>query len=795
MSGLHEYFTVPDDSSLLVTGVYDPRLVLLSVLTAIVAATMALQVTGHAASSNPRTRAVALASGSAALGGGVWAMHFIGMLAFSLCVPVHYDPLVTGLSILPSLAASAIALSIIGRPSISPVRLFIGGVAVGVGIGAMHYSGMEAMRTAVLLRYDPYMFVLSILVAVALAILALWIRFGLRSQATRLGRAGVVLAGGTVMGLAISGMHYVGMTAVRFVGVPSYPPAFFSPDGSSLAPAISLIVLALMFMVFAANVALRYRDLARELQANVARRRATEQALRDSEAQFRTLIDNIPGVAYRSSIADGLRTVFVSEAAESITGYPAEEFTRDENRRRFVDLILPEDMADVDERIKAAIASGTAATHEFRIRHRDGSIRWVWGYGRPVREGDGVARWFDGVIFDITDRRRIEGALREAKERAEQAVASRMAFVAKMSHEIRTPINSILGFTDVLLGSSLSPDQGRHLHTIRTAARSLLLLLNDVLDTAKLERGSMELEFADFNLLELAEELMATISATAEAKGIKTGLTYAAVLRESFHGDALRIRQILTNILGNAVKFTEHGMVRLTINPDGEMVHFAVRDTGIGIPPDRLEHIFDSFAQADASMSRRFGGTGLGTTISRQLVELMGGQIWAESEVGRGSTFHVRLSLAPARERPQSTSEPPKEPTLPPLRILVVDDAPMNTELMTILLQRNGHEVSSASGGAEALAAVTAQRFDIVLMDLMMPEIDGLETARRIRAAEAAAGLQRTPIVALSASVLDSDREAAQLAGMDGFATKPVELPALRRAIAAALGLGATKAA
>ena len=236
-----------------------------------------------------------------------------------------------------------------------------------------------------------------------------------------------------------------------------------------------------------------------------------------------------------------------------------------------------------------------------------------------------------------------------------------MAFVTKMSHEIRTPINSILGFTDVLLGSTLAPEQGRHLHTIRTAARSLLLLLNDVLDTAKLERGSMELELADFSLLELAEELIATISATAAAKGISTSLTYAAVLRESFHGDALRLRQVLTNILGNAIKFTEHGSVRLSINPDGDMVHFAVRDTGIGIPPDRLENIFDLFTQADASMSRRFGGSGLGTTISRQLVELMGGQIWAESEVGRGSTFHVRLPLAPARERPQSTSEAPAE--------------------------------------------------------------------------------------------------------------------------------------
>jgi signal transduction histidine kinase/ActR/RegA family two-component response regulator len=445
--------------------------------------------------------------------------------------------------------------------------------------------------------------------------------------------------------------------------------------------------------------------------------------------------------------------------------------------------------------MQLAVSDGAGAAHEFRIHHRDGSIRWVWAYGRSVRDHGGELRWIDGVIFDITDRRQIEEALREAKDRAEQAAASRSAFIAKMSHEIRTPITSIMGFTDVLLGSPLSSEQRRHLQTVVTAARSLLLLLNDVLDTAKLERGSMELEMADFNLRELAGELIATISATAAVKGIKTELAYSTMLRESFHGDVLRVRQILTNILGNAIKFTEHGTVRLSIYPDGEEVHFSVRDTGIGIPPDRLERIFDPFAQADASMSRRFGGSGLGTTISRQLVELMGGRIWAESAAGRGSTFHVRLPLEPSRARGERTTEAPKEPPLPKLRILVVDDAPVNAELMTILLERNGHSVHAVTGGAEAVETVAAERFDLVLMDLMMPEVDGLEAARRIRSEESAGNRPRTPIIALSASVLETDRVAALAAGMDGFAAKPVELPALRRAIAGALGLVSAPAA
>ena len=194
----------------------------------------------------------------------------------------------------------------------------------------------------------------------------------------RLGRFGVVLAGGAVMGLAISGMHYVGMTAARFVGAPLYSAGFSPADGTGLAPIISAIVVAVTFVVFAANMALRYRDLAVALQANIARRKMSERALRDSEAQFRTLIDNIPGVTYRSSIADGLRTVFVSEGAKSVTGYPADEFVRLTNRRRIFDLILPEDMPGVEERVNAAIANGTAAAHEFRLRHRDGGTRWVW---------------------------------------------------------------------------------------------------------------------------------------------------------------------------------------------------------------------------------------------------------------------------------------------------------------------------------------------------------------------------------------------------------------------------------
>ncbi len=795
MEKIASLFAFPDDPSLIEIGTYNLWMVALSVAIAIFAAMMALQIAGQAASfSNRGSRVAALASGSVALGGGVWAMHFIGMLAFHLCMPLHYNALLTGLSLLPSLGASAIALTLISRPAIDMPRLILGGTAVGLGIGMMHYSGMAAMYTGFTLRYDPAQFALSIVVAIVLAILALWVRFGLRLYASRPNRVVITALSGSIMGIAISGMHYVGMGAARFVRGGTRPGSPADDDYTKLAVAISLFAIAVILAVLATNVFLRYRRLVADLRANVARRKLVEKALREGEQQLRTMIGNIPGVAFRSLITDGLRTVFVSDAAENLTGYPAVEFTRSADRRRIFDQVLPEDREALQKHISAAIHDGAAMAHEFRLRHRDGSVRWAWGFARPLRDHDGQMRWLDGVILDVTDRHLVEDALREAKDRAEQSVASRTAFIAKMSHEIRTPINSILGFTEVLLGSQLTPEQEHHMETVQSAARSLLLLINDVLDTAKLDRESMELENKDFNLHELVEELIATVSATALSKGVLVSYTYAGVLRETFHGDALRIRQILTNILGNAVKFTERGIVKVSVTPDGDSVLFTVRDTGIGIPADRLEHIFEPFAQADASMSRRFGGSGLGTTIARQLVELMKGRIWAESEVGRGSAFFVRLPLKAGRARAMLKPVEPRDAALPKLHILVADDSPMNTELMTILLQRNGHTVRSVGGGAEAVAAVFEEAFDLVLMDLMMPDVDGMEATRRIRAAEAGANCGRTPIIALSASVMETDRSAALEAGMDEFATKPVELPALRKAIASVLGLSATAA-
>ena len=999
----------------------DPLLVAVSVGIAIITSIMALQMVGLAQkSSQPRAQCMAQISGTLALGGGIWCMHFIGMLAFTPCANSTFSVLHSLFSATPSLLASLITM----RTLMQPVRrwpgLLLTGLALGTGVAVMHFWGMEAAHVSNNFYYAPQGLIMAIGLVMALAVLAVVVHSRLQEMGWR--PMSVHIISGVVLGLAVSGMHYIAMDAIHLpVGSGNVNPSN-QQQHWPLVITTAAVCLLLAGLILAMNIGLRWRQMFEQIKRSESRlravvetavdgiimiegngtisafnpaaerllgwkteevigrnvsilmpqphqsahdgylqrhlrtghtsiigsgrevnalhkngeqiavrlavgrvplpnqplfvgfltdmrqRKAMESSLRRSEEQHRTLISNIPGVTFRRSANAHWHPLFLSKAVEALTGWPAEALIG--KPQRMEGLVFRDDLAALHVAVQEAMQTGVAYSHEYRLRHRDGSIRWVTESGRGVHDDDGSLRCIDGVLMDhteqkarnaefegtvnainramavieysmdglvqhanrnfldlfgytleeiqgqhfrmfcikseaayaedaamweqlqqgqfvtrecpactkderliwvetsfnpildasgkpfritqlltdITARRSLSQALLEAKERAEAAAAARSTFLANMSHEIRTPMNAIIGFSEALLETPLRPTQQRHLETVHRSARSMLRLLNDILDTAKLDKGAVALEMDDFALADTCHLVLGAQRIQAEKKGLELLLDIAPDVPPYLYGDALRIQQILTNLLGNAVKFTERGHVQLHVSYDHatQTLHLRVRDTGIGIPSDKLEHIFDPFSQADASTTRRYGGTGLGTTISRQLAEIMGGSIEVSSELGQGSEFHAWLHL-PAGHKPRNLTTSVQSRALPPLRVLAADDVPQNLELLEVVLGKQRHVLTLAHDGLEAVQLRQSGTYDLILMDLQMPHLDGLAAARKIREWEQAHQQPAVPIIALSASVLEQDRRSAFDAGMDGFANKPLEIQKLMNEIARVL--------
>jgi len=406
------------------------------------------------------------------------------------------------------------------------------------------------------------------------------------------------------------------------------------------------------------------------------------------------------------------------------------------------------------------------------------------------------------TLRDVTAQKRLEEELQKAREGALSADLAKSNFLANMTHEIRTPMIGVLGMTELTLATQLTPKQREYLEMVRHSAGSLLEILNDILDYAKIETGVLELADQPFDLPATVEDAIRVFHPLAEKKGIKLSWYVAKDAPASLMGDASRLRQILVNLVGNAVKFTDMGMVRVEVTlansgkvADGQVsLLFSVQDTGIGIPQDKLGAIFDSFTQADGSTSRRYQGAGLGLSIFKHLVDMMGGEVGVRSEEGRGSAFTFTLPLRIAPETAPRIEEEPATSELPPLTILLAEDNPVNQIFISELLEQQGHAVIKAHTGRRAVKALKENDVDVVLMDIQMPEMDGIEATRIIRQSVNGHIKPDIPIIALTAHALKGDRERFLKAGMDDYLAKPVGLEELQASLARVLGRKASPA-
>jgi PAS domain S-box-containing protein len=643
----------------------------------------------------------------------------------------------------------------------------------------------------------------------------------------------------------------------------------------------------------------------------------TEEMLRLSEARFREVVD-IPGKFVWETTLEG-KILFISDRVRGVLGYSADDM----KQRGFFEGIVPEDAVIATAKFYYAVQKAQRFSDlEFRARAKDGPVVWLSTRGAPMFDPGGKLIGYRGICEDITQRKNIQQEVIDAKEAAESASRAKSEFLANMSHEIRTPMNAVVGMTSLLLSTELNSEQRNYAQTIRQSADALLTIISDILDFSKIESGKLELESQPFDLSMLIEEAIDCVALLADEKKIDLHWHIAPQLPPGFAGDITRLRQILVNLLSNAVRFTTEGDVSVSVaraqsEVGDHFVLFSVRDTGIGIPADKVNRLFQSFSQVDASTSRRFGGTGLGLAISRKLTELMGGRIWVESEEGRGSAFHVAVPLREAmppkpldpnpilkgktllvvashigvrtmieelarnwgmssitlgsggeavkklrslpnlhaaiieenlpdqagRDLAQEIRRQKTLANLPcvllcslkqqstfgqnlppgfvaciskpvhyqqlhailatalkgekvtnrllrstgridtgfgqrrPMRILLAEDNVINQKVATRILSQMGYRPDVVQNGLEVLQALERQKYDVILMDVQMPEMDGLEATRQIR--KQWTGPRRPWIIAMTANAMDSDRKDCLDSGMDGYISKPVRIEAL----------------
>jgi len=501
---------------------------------------------------------------------------------------------------------------------------------------------------------------------------------------------------------------------------------------------------------------------------------AAKQAERTA-ASLAAIVDASDDIIVSKTL-EGIITAW-NPAAERTFGYSAQEAIG-----QHIGLIIPPEKMDEEYAILGKIKAGIKVDHfETRRRAKSGEIVDVLLTVSPVRDRSGRVIGASKVARDITEQKRIETELRDSNRRKDE-------FLANMSHELRTPMNAVIGLAHILsMSQNLNPKEQQCVAMLRQSSDNLLSLINNLLDFSRLETDSLQLEQVEFSPAEVLEKVIVLLDVKAREKNLALKVGYGRELKDRYAGDPLRLQQVLTNIVGNAVKFTEKGQIEVSLRVKAErladsVLVFEISDTGIGIPEDKLPVIFEKFIQADASTTRKYGGSGLGLAICQQIVEAMGGTISVVSKPDVGSTFTVEI---PFRNAPHQSLLTPKRETFGPERrnVLVVEDYEANALVVTTMLEHLGYSYDVAHNGMEALRKAERGLFDLILMDVQMPGMDGFESTRLIRAFEKDNRRQRTPIVAMTAHVQSRDKEQCIKAGMNDFIPKPFEPSVLQQVL------------